>query len=293
LISATTITSVSTSSKIGSTYAISSAGTSFANLSVLGLPVISPAPNTTITLPGVGYVILNQQTGSAGADSADLVVIAIHVVINTANLLGIPVGTTVNVAYAKTDTRAAESLLGGSAWGTELTALGSLSSGPTADVALPCLGSNTITKSITLVNVPGVLSTGTITSEAQGDLMPTSVSAQTTNTTESIDVLSSLISAQAITADALLSGSSGVNTFADDSSFVGLVVTGHPEIPVNPPPNTVVELAGLGSLTLHEITQTATSIEIYMLDLRIDVANIYGLPVGGRIRVGQASLELH
>jgi hypothetical protein len=175
-----------------------------------------------------------------------------------------------------------------------LTALGSLSSGPTANVALPCLGSNsTITKSITLVDVPGVLSTGTITSEAQGDPMPTSVSAQTTNTIEGVNVLSPLISAQAVTAEALLSGSSGVNTFTDDSSFVGLVVTGHPEIPVNPLPNTVVELAGLGSLTLHEVSQTATSLEIYMVDLRISVANIYGLPVGGRIRLGQASLQLH
>ncbi len=75
LVSASAVTSVSTTSRDGSTgaFSVSAAGTQFAGLSVAGVPVGgTPAPNTRLTLPGVGYVVLNQQASSIGAVSANL-----------------------------------------------------------------------------------------------------------------------------------------------------------------------------------------------------------------------------
>jgi hypothetical protein len=83
LVSASAVTSVSTASRDNSTGAlsVSAAGTQFARLSVAGIPIGgTPAPNTKINLPGVGYVMLNQQTSSIGAISANMTVIGLHVV---------------------------------------------------------------------------------------------------------------------------------------------------------------------------------------------------------------------
>src|SRR5579859_4121958 len=102
LVTASAVTSVSTTSRDNSTGALgtSAAGTQFAGLDVAGLPVSgTPAPNTKISLPGVGYVLLNQQTSSIGSVSANMTVIGIHVVV-TLNTPLAAVGTQIYVGYA-------------------------------------------------------------------------------------------------------------------------------------------------------------------------------------------------
>jgi len=58
------------------------AGSSLANLVVGGAAVSDPAPNTRMTLPGVGYVLLNEQipTGD-GVSTTGMTVNMIHVVL--------------------------------------------------------------------------------------------------------------------------------------------------------------------------------------------------------------------
>jgi len=67
-------------------------GSSLANLVVNGVSVADPAPNTTLALPGVGYVILNEQipTGD-GVTSSGFTVNMIHVVLQNA-LTGVRTG---------------------------------------------------------------------------------------------------------------------------------------------------------------------------------------------------------
>ena len=83
---------------------------------MLGLPVgVTPAPNTTINLPGIGFIILNEQFcdgGTAashacsGATASGLTVRAIRVVVTVANgLLGLNPGVEVVVAEAHADSR--------------------------------------------------------------------------------------------------------------------------------------------------------------------------------------------
>jgi len=54
-------------------------GSSLANLTVNGVSLDTPAPNTRVNLPGVGYVVLNEQTTTPGGITVNM----IHVVLQT------------------------------------------------------------------------------------------------------------------------------------------------------------------------------------------------------------------
>lgn len=75
--------------------------TSLGTATVAGLPVaVNPAANTKITLAGLGYVVLNEQSKSVSSTGALIYVNAIDVYITTANTFGLPVGSRIIVARA-------------------------------------------------------------------------------------------------------------------------------------------------------------------------------------------------
>jgi hypothetical protein len=79
----------------------STSGSGFAGLKVLGLSLPNTvAANTRRDLPGIGYVILNQQTVPSTASSAAMVVNGMHLYVTTLNLLGLGVGSEIIVAHA-------------------------------------------------------------------------------------------------------------------------------------------------------------------------------------------------
>lgn len=80
LIKADALSAISNSILDGPTAESQAAGTSFDGLVVAGVPMASVAPNTTVPLPGVGDVTLNEQiTGGDGVNSSSLTVNLIHV----------------------------------------------------------------------------------------------------------------------------------------------------------------------------------------------------------------------
>jgi uncharacterized repeat protein (TIGR01451 family) len=89
-------------------------GTTLVNLKVLGAPVpLDVAPNTTINLPGIGFVVLNEQTCDGGGAAihqcsgyphSGITVRAVHVVVNVLdNVLGLAPGIELVVAEAHAD----------------------------------------------------------------------------------------------------------------------------------------------------------------------------------------------
>ena len=64
---------------------VNAEGSSLANLVVNGVQVDDPAPNTRMSLPGVGFVVLNEQIPTSGGMTVNM----IHVVLQS-TLLGIP-----------------------------------------------------------------------------------------------------------------------------------------------------------------------------------------------------------
>ena len=110
-VSASAINSQANSASGGGKSSSDSAGTSLLGLSVGGLSVNNnPPPNTTILVPGIGSVILNEQTCDgggvppcAGATSSGIRVRAIHVIVDNPNATGVPQGANVIVAEAHAD----------------------------------------------------------------------------------------------------------------------------------------------------------------------------------------------
>ncbi|HYL45117.1 MAG TPA: choice-of-anchor P family protein [Ktedonobacteraceae bacterium] len=79
-----------------------SATTKLTNVTIAGLPVsASPPPNTQRPLPGIGYVVLNEQSGTANASGAAESVNAMDIVVTTANAFKLPVGTHIILGHAE------------------------------------------------------------------------------------------------------------------------------------------------------------------------------------------------
>ena len=295
LITANTVTAVSSSIFGPGGFSTSSSGTTFTDGQVLGVPVlVNVAPNTRIILPGIGSVTLNEQVSSVTSTSASLTINMIHIRVAQTNSLGLPVGLQFIVGHAQSSTLTNEGLLSGFGYGSSVTAAGIVEAGRSAAITLPCSGTTDgaiETNDVAGVTVPGVLTTGAIHTTAQGSLTTSGASGQITASVAGLDLLSSLVTATTITADASASINGGSITLSDTGSlFVGLAVAGHPEVGANPAPNTRVSLAGLGTLWLHRIIQPSTSIQVRMVELVVDAENTYGLPVGADVRLAVADV---
>jgi hypothetical protein len=294
LITASEIKAVSTSSVSGGVFSFSSEGSIFSGLKVLGLPVsVNIAPNTKIALPGIGSVTLNEQDTFVSSTKASLTVNMIHVKIT----LGANAGTDIIISQGFSDinTRAAPAAMGGSAYAPRLTA-GPLTSGAIVYELVPCFGTNGVvqTDAVAETSLPGIVSTGAVSVTDEGNVTLKETSVQTTSSIAGVNLLSGLLTATAITGVA--SGDSttpAVFNFSGGSTLVGLVVAGFPAITDNPPPNTKIAIANLGTLYLNRVQPAADHIRIVPIELVIDAENSYGLPIGADLTLGGCEVQLH
>src|SRR5215831_1434002 len=297
VITADEVKAVSTTTHDVAGFHTSADGSTFVNLVVAGIPIPSPAPNTQITLTGFGYVVLNEQITQTTSRHASLTVNMIHVFITEANILNIPIGTQMIVSHASSGlTSGIEGTLDGQAYGTKATVAHVVTSGPSALVKMSCLGTNDAlkTNSIAEVQDPPLFSVGEVVDTAQGTVDSTSAAGEMTSTVQAVDVATSLVTATTVKADAHASNIGGTLTFSDDGTmFVGLHVTGFPNINDDVPPNTRLHIVGLGTLWLHRIIQTSNSIEIRMIELIVTEANGFGLSIGTDIQVSVAEASVH
>jgi hypothetical protein len=298
LITATEVKAVSSTSRDGTGFHSSAAGSSLTTLKV-GTTVFTtvPAANTTIQLAGFGRVVLNEQiaSGTATSTTKQLTVNMIHVYVTVANTLNIPVGTQIIVAHAFSGLTqvGGPGTLDGTAFGT-LVNSATIKSSTTAPASVGCLGNALITKTQVGITVPNVLSSGTITDTAQGSITASLSSAQTSSTVQSVNFLNGTITANTVQAQANASTTDGSTfNFSQSGSFVNLKVSGHPEITSNVAANTKVTLAGIGTLYLHRVIQGPNSITVRMIEVVLASGNVLGLPTGMDIIVCSSSASLH
>jgi len=298
VITASEVRSVSSTSHNSTGFHTSARGTSFTSLRVAGLDVTGTVPrNTRISLTGFGYVVLNEQIRHIGTRTASLTVNAVHLVVDQANVLNIPVGTNVIVAHARSALRGpVAGTLDGFAYGSRAQVGNVVTSGPSFRVILPCLG----TKGKLKVNdglgisVPGVLVTGAIHNTARGTINASSAVGETTSTVDSANLVSGLVTATVIKADAHSATDGTTFTFSDaGSSFGSLSVQGFGGIGADVPANTKLHISGVGTLWLHRVIQKSNSIEVRMIELVVKHANTLGLPVGSDIQVAVAHASAH
>lgn len=293
LVTADAVTSESTTSRDSATgaFSTSAAGTVFVNLKVLGFPVsATPAPNTKITLPGVGYVILNQQASHVSSLKAGLTVIGIHVVVT----LGPSAGTQVIVSFAQSALGGPfNGLLNGLSYGAQANVLsGAVLLGKVFPQPLGCFGTGGVVKTNggALVAVPGLAISGTVVDTAEGINNHKQSSAETSSTIQDLNLLSGLVTASAVKADVTAVGNPPA--LADNSSFLDLSVNGV-SIGGTPAPNTKISLAGIGTLWLHRVFKTSNSIHVIMIELIVTVpSNPLGLAPNTTVRVASAQVGI-
>src|SRR5713101_4319089 len=298
LITADEVRAVSTTTHDATGFHTSAAGSTFANLVVAGVPIfVNPAPNTVINLAGFGHVVLNEQISKVKSTHASLEVNMIHVFITHANILNIPIGTEIIVSHAFSSlTSGVNGTLDGTAYGTKASVGNVVTSGPSALLNMSCLGTNgnLKTNSVAQVQVPLLFSVGDVVDTTLGTVNGTSAVGETTSTVQAVTVVTDLVTASLVKADAHASKINGNLSFSDTgSTFVGLSVKGFPEINDNVPPNTRLSIAGLGTLWLHRVLHTSNSIEVRMIELIVTESNSIGIPIGTDIQVAVAEASVH
>ncbi|MGH9172021.1 MAG: choice-of-anchor P family protein [Acidimicrobiales bacterium] len=294
LVTAKSVTAVSTTNDTAGKLSVSPAGTTLVDLTVAGVRVTgNPAANTQLTLPGVGYVILNQQQSWVYSPNAHLTVTGIHVDITITGLLG-KAGTQIFVSQAHSAlTVNALALMSGSSFGTQAL-VGSVALAGASFVQYEgCLGTNgkTLTDAGASVSIPSVLTSGTISDTAEGVVTSADVSGTMSSTIEGLDLLSGLVTASTI--DASVSESGNPASFTDNSKFVGLSVKGFPSIGDDPAPNTKVSIPGLGVLYLNKVVKAnASTMKVIMVQLDVTATGAV-LKLNTVVNVGVAMIGVH
>lgn len=278
------------------------AGSSLAVLKV-GTTVFNavPAPNTTLLLlNGAVKVVLNEQIASSSATNAQLTVNMIHVYVTADVIINnttFKAGTQIIVAHAFSGLTqvGGPGTLDGTAYGTSVSST-TIKSSATAVASVGCLGNALITKSQVSVNVPNVLSSGTIQDTAQGSITASLSSSQTSSSIQSVNLLNGTIKADVIQCQANGSTTDGTTfNFSQSGSFVNLKVTVNNVVTdyTNAGANTTVPLAGIGTLYLHRVIQGTNSITVRMIEVVLASGNVLGLPTGMDIIVCNSSASLH
>jgi len=290
LVGVTGLKSVSTTSLNTTTgkYSTSADGTQFTGLTVAGLPIlVSPAANTKLTLPNVGYVELNQQSSKVGKSQASMRVIAVHIVVTLSTPLA-PVGTNIEIGFASSGLAGAvQGLLTGLAYGAHANVGNTIIAGNLFPESLSCMGTGgaTMTNPGGSLNIPGIISGGVVTDSVAGSTAKPN--AHVSSTIANLNLLNGLITVGAIKANVTAAGNPP--SFTDNSSFVGLSVSGYPTLGDSIKPNTKLSLAGLGTLWLHRVQKFQHEIQVTMIQIDVTApGNPLGLSLGTKINVGYA-----
>ena len=282
------------------TLTTSSAGTKLVNLVIAGQAIAPDVPeNTTVTLPGLGSVIVKAVTPTSSSQDASIVVHGLEITIAEENKYGLSIGTKITVGDASAGysriqpaaVLAGFALTGIVSGDASAAVAGSGKFG--AAVGIPgCAGTGgaTNTRVTENLDIPGLAqaTVGKVTAFA-GPVGAANVT-KTTSTVTDVSLLNGLITAGTLTAVAQETRSGMVSTASTiGSGFTDLKIAGL-TIPLTAKPNLTVSVPGFGSVTVNEqIAKPALgSVHVTELDVRIDKTNILGIPVGTHLALGTA-----
>jgi hypothetical protein len=282
-------------------FSTTAAGSRFVDLRIGGDPVDDVAVGQRIDLPGFGYVILRDvDRYGDGATRRGIQVEMLRIVITTENDLDIPVGTRMTAGHADAaySRLPARSFVGGAAWASDASSSADQVEnrvGRSAAVYIGCLARGELRRSneIDRLTVAGLLDNGSGTTTVVARAATDEGFARARSRIEHVDLLDGMITADVVRAVATSTWTAGDGGVAssDGSRFVGLTVLGTP-ISDQPEPGTVIDLPGVGELTLYDRTLTERSdgarAVVTMLVLRFDASNSFDVPAGTVMRYGFA-----
>jgi hypothetical protein len=279
LVTASAVRAVATARANGSSSSFSSLGSAFKDLAVQGVAMNDVTPNTRIDLPaelyGPGsYVLLYEHAGSTssppptqtseGTYAADVAVNMIHVYI-TDQLPLVPGNQTLEIVVAHADAHADfpqtvrcpgapnQDVSGHAFIGSEATSPAEVPA-TVGFVSIPPTGGHDH-QDLDEARLSG-LTAGASVSDSSGDLAPTASTASSYAQAAGVCALQSA-SGCTVGADLVHSVSnstangSGAASNDGDTKLLGVTVQGQ-VIPVEPAPNTRIEIPGVGFVILNE-----------------------------------------
>jgi hypothetical protein len=289
---ATTIQAVSkVSYTVGSGFSFQN-NSSVLSLNIMGHLVTTPAPNTRVDIPGLGYVIVNEQTRVVKPDFASQTVNMYHLYVSEQNnAFGLSVGTQVIVGHASAGISRSLGEGGpvtGGAYGTSGNVGSTVIAGKTAEVNIPCRGGSK-TATVLSTSTPQLGSTGTVFTTGKSTLSASLTTAEATSTVSGVNLFGGRVKADQVKADA--HGTyDGVthNLSSSGSGFTNLRINGQ-AVP-SPQVNTTIQLQNIGTLYLNRVSKGTKSITVKMIELVVTVPNNpLGLKLGSEFRVAVAT----
>jgi len=275
----------------------STSSTKFIGLTIAGqeYPVNLPK-DFNITIPGVAAIVANSSTQYTVAGGTYITGFGLYVgllkpfsnVPATATVLLNPTQSIVVPAPPP-----AAPQIGGLGYSSQVKATVGpaldIDAGPSAFIATPPGGTEgeTIQNATAEVSVPNILHVAAAKSWTTGKTVPGRGKVKVNNELAGLNVLNGLITADAISAGVTVKkkDSNKVRTGLG-SQLLNLTVAGN-AIPVKVPPNTKLDLAGVGTLVLNEQVKDSWGGYVRALHLTLTTAQ-YGLPVGAEIEIGVA-----
>ncbi len=261
-------------------------------LIVLGNSItVGTTKNYRVDLPGIGYVVFNEQGSTQDANRIYYHTLAIDVHITVAgNPTGLGLGTTIALGYATASIAPnVPGLLSGLAYGTTVKVGTVVKSGPTALVGDHCTGGSEYNSIATLGKVPGVTA-GAVASSAVGSVGAGVLDLRNTNTITKVNVLGGLVTADTVKASVHIHGVSGASAYevdTKDSTLGGVSILGVPRDVSTLHWNTVVSVPG-AKITFFQHSATANSAKMTMIVVELLAPNA-GLPAGTVITVSTAT----
>ncbi len=293
LVTAGSVQAVASSTATAAGATSTGQGSMFTALRVAGLPVsLTPAPNTRLALPGVGFVVLNEQDGAVnGTKATTMTVNMIDIEVTLANSLGLPIGSHIIIAHAMSgETSVAQPMVIDTyTYSLYVLSAGNASLGPIASTSTGCTGGSN-QNSVASLNSTSLGRTGVLTSSASGSLTTSGGTTADSASVTGVTLLGGLIQADSITATAQASlgvtGSGSTSVTFVNAKIAGVSLNAHPA------PYSSIQLAGIGYAYLNESSGTSSSSRVAQgavaLDIYVTTANSFGLPIGARIIVADA-----
>lgn len=291
LIYADLLKAVAHSELTGTSANSNDAGTIFGNLRIAGQPIRTDvAPNTTIDLANLGYVVLNEQSQTRNdADRTGISINMIDVRVTLANALRLPIGTQIIIGHASSDAirTPLPRILTGYAYDYTASIQAGVandSSGPLTSSVLPCMGGTNQNSAADITQLPlGLGSIGTSTTGTSGQIAPSGSEAAGQISIVNVNLLNGLIHIDALDSRALVVQNTR-DSRTVSSTFTNAFINGV-KIAANPAPNTQIRLPGLGIVTLNEQTTNSagTAVSVNALDLNVTTSNLLNLPIGAHV----------
>ncbi len=298
LITATAVDSISTATLIDGV-ANTSVTTQLLGIKIAGinLPVNIP-PNYHVTIPNIATVYLNYAQVARNAPSVLALGIGIYVgLLKPFGNNAIGAALAVNPTYAAigpVTIPVSNHIVSGKAYGTSVKAdvgtLAHVQSDPTAVVSMAAGGTpggQLVTSNVAGVDLTPLLHVGAVTDTAKGVNTVPLRDSETTAKIAGLNLFGGAIKADAITADAHVTGSSAGITISGGSGLVNVSIGGH-ALALNTAPNTVINVLGLGTVTINKQVRTNHSISVIAIDIVLGSAQS-GLPVGAEVQLAAAS----